>query len=60
MNATRLLLSPICHEAPPGVRGDVFRISYGQVTVYLLPDDYEATDEATLREMLVAKADHRT
>lgn len=51
---TRLLLTPICHPAPPGIPGDVVRVSVGATAVYLLPADVEGADEATLREMLAA------
>lgn len=52
IDATRLLLTPICHVAPAGVPGDVVRVRDGAVTIYLLPEDYEAADEASLRRML--------
>jgi ribosomal protein L9 len=49
---TRLLLTPICHVAPPGIPGDVVRVSDGGVEIYLLPDEFAAHTEVSLRARL--------
>lgn len=55
---TRLLLTPIIHPAPAGAGADVVRVSGGGATIYLLPVDYEAADQATLSALLAAKTNH--
>jgi hypothetical protein len=52
---TRLLLTPICHVAPPGVRGDVVRVSDSGVEIYLLPDEFDAHTEVSLRARLAQR-----
>lgn len=55
LEVTPLLLTPICHAAPPGNPGDVVRVSVGATTVYLLPADVDGADEAALRDMVAAR-----
>jgi hypothetical protein len=53
LDVTRLLQNPLGAVAEPGTRGDIVRISDGRATIYLLPYEYEQSDERTLRWLLV-------
>jgi hypothetical protein len=50
--ATRLLQNPLGQPAAPGSRGDIVRVTDGQVTIYLLPHEYDAADDRDLRWLL--------
>ncbi len=51
----RLLQNPLGQEAPAGQRGDFVRVSDGRATLYLLPWEFDAADEARLRWLLAQK-----
>ena len=52
LNVVRLLQNPLGEPAPEGARGDLVRVSDGQSKVYLMPWEFEAADEQSLRWML--------
>ena len=52
LNVVRLLQNPLGEPAPEGARGDLVRVSDGQSRVYLMPWEFDAADEQTLRWML--------
>ena len=52
LTVVRLLQNPLGHPAPDGARGDLIRVSDGQANVYLMPWEFDAVDEQTLRWML--------
>jgi hypothetical protein len=52
LNVVRLLQNPLGEPAPEGARGDLVRVSDGQSRVYLMPSEFDAADEQTLRCML--------
>ncbi|WP_433298766.1 hypothetical protein ACQPZQ_21905 [Pseudonocardia sp. CA-142604] len=54
--ATRLLQNPLGQPAAPGARGDIVRVSDGRASVYLLPHEYEAADDRSLRWLLAQKS----
>lgn len=56
LEATRLLLTPICHRAPTSSPGDVVRVTDGTTTIYLEPADYDTADETQLRALIRARA----
>ncbi|GAA1171611.1 hypothetical protein GCM10009608_04900 [Pseudonocardia alaniniphila] len=47
--ATRLLQNPLGQRAEPGARGDIVRVTDGRATIYLLPQEYDAADDRSLR-----------
>jgi ribosomal protein L9 len=49
---TRLLQNPLGQRAQPGVRGDIVRVTDGLATIYLLPHEYDAADDRSLRWLL--------
>ena len=52
LDVTRLLQNPLGAVAEPGTRGDLVRVSDGRATIYLLPDEYDQSDERGLRWLL--------
>lgn len=56
LEVVALLLTPICHPAPPGSPGDVVRISDGVSTVFLLPEDFAAASDDDVRSLLARRA----
>ena len=52
LTVVRLLQNPLGQQAPEGERGDLVRVSDGQSSVYLMPWEFDAADERTLRWML--------
>ena len=52
LTVVRLLQNPLGKTAPEGERGDLVQVSDGRSRVYLLPSEFEAADEQTLRWML--------
>ena len=52
LTVVRLLQNPLGQQAPAGERGDLVRVSDGQSKVYLMPWEFDAADEQTLRLML--------
>ena len=52
LDVTRLLQNPMGERAPEGVRGDIIRVTDGCSTIYLMPAEYEATNDANLRRPL--------
>lgn len=56
LTVARLLQNPLGQEAPVGHRGDIVRVSDGRASLYLLPWEFEAVDEARLRWLLAQKA----
>jgi hypothetical protein len=54
-----LLQNPLGQEAPPGVRGDLVRISDGRARVYLLPGEFDMASPATLRWLLAQQPSER-
>jgi hypothetical protein len=52
LTVVRLLQNPLGQEAPEGERGDLIRVSDGQSRLYLMPWEFDAVDERTLRWML--------
>lgn len=53
---TRLLQNPLGEQARPGERGDIVRVTDGESTIYLTPDEFEAATDATLRYELARSA----
>lgn len=51
LTVVRLLQNPLGRQAPKGERGDLVRVSDGESRVYLMPWEFEATDERELRWM---------
>jgi hypothetical protein len=51
LTVVRLLQNPL-GRAPKGDHGDLVCVSDGQSRVYLMPWEFEATDERELRSML--------
>jgi hypothetical protein len=49
---TRLLQDPLGALTPEGERGDIVRVSAGDATIYLDPDEFDDLDEDTMRVML--------
>jgi hypothetical protein len=56
LTVVRLLQNPLGQEAPVGHRGDIVRVSDGRASLYMLPWEFEAVDEARLRWLLAQKA----
>jgi hypothetical protein len=56
LRVVRLLQNPLGQEAPPGERGDLVRVSHGQVRMYLLPSEFDLASPAHLRWMLAREA----
>jgi hypothetical protein len=52
LTVVRLLQNPLGQEAPEGERGDLVRVSDGKSKLYLMPWEFDAADERTLRGML--------
>ena len=52
LTVVRLLQNPLGAEAPPGERGDMVRVSDGEVHIYLLASEFDMVSLATLRVML--------
>jgi hypothetical protein len=52
LRVERLLQNPLGDPAPSGSRGDLVRISDGETTIYLLPDEYDAASDTDLRYKL--------
>jgi hypothetical protein len=52
LDVTRLLQNPLGAVAEPGTRGDLVRVSDGLATIYLLPHEYDQSDERGLRWLL--------
>ena len=52
LTVVRLLQNPLGQPAPEGERGDLIRVSDGQSRVYLMPWEFDAADEQTLRWLL--------
>ena len=50
--ATRLLQNPLGQRAEPGARGDMVQVTDGLATIYLLPHEYDAADDRSLRWLL--------
>ena len=55
LTVVRLLQNPLGQQAPEGERGDLVRVSDGQSSVYLMPWEFDAADEGTLRLMLARR-----
>ena len=52
LTVVRLLQNPLGQEAPEGERGDLVRVSDGKSKLYLMPWEFDAAYERTLRGML--------
>jgi ribosomal protein L9 len=52
LTVVRLLQNPLGAVAPPGVRGDIVRVSDGAATIYLDPNAYEQASQGELWAML--------
>ena len=52
LTVVRLLQNPLGQEASEGERGDLVRVSDGKSKLYLMPWEFDAADERTLRGML--------
>ena len=52
MKVTWLMKNPFGAIAQPGQRGDFVRVSDGQATIYLLPNEFDLADERRLRWLL--------
>jgi ribosomal protein L9 len=52
LTVVRLLQNPLGQQAPEGERGDLVRVTDGHSKLYLMPWEFDAADERTLRWML--------